>query len=532
MVLYLSYYRNITFALVASSIGVAMQLGITAAIDNKNGGAAASSAMQSGSGNQTIAEYNASNGGSLLFGGNINTTHNTNIDSAASIQSQNINQASQTNESASYESKHETIGPDWNQLMTDAAINGVVGGVTVAAGPLISAGVGKLANFATTTLNNAGLSSVVNVLKTAGNLIDDVVTKIDDVAGSLSNSTGFNKVMEFGDDIAKSVTDKIDDTLGTGVKNVDNATTNALANADDVAKNADKTSYKITKNIDPDQLTKSDIDKLTKVQKMDTMDNLANKIAENDGILTKHDIMIRDEIYLKTDLTPEYRAYQQKMNDIFINKIDNNPAIQNGLENWDSLSVAQKENLLNDIQKIQLDTYGIKKEYGLYFEDELGDSLGMYSNEVGATKVGKIELNSNFLNNRDEILDTLIHETTHMINDYMTMNPNKFPKSIQNQIKIFDKANGLGNMSPDTNYAAYLANPTERDAWNIGGKFKEYVQNIPENHRFVAQESYIKPAQNIDRYTNFIDIQDSGYTNLSDLSATNIENNEFINLPR
>jgi hypothetical protein len=98
------------------------QTGITAAIDNKNGGAAASQAIQSGSANETIEQYNSNNGGSLLFGGNINTTHNANIDSATNIQSQNINQASQTNESALYESKHETIGPDYNKLMTDAAI--------------------------------------------------------------------------------------------------------------------------------------------------------------------------------------------------------------------------------------------------------------------------------------------------------------------------------------------------------------------------------------------------------------------------
>ena len=167
-------------AVIASSVGVGLQVGITVAIDAKNGGAAATQAMQSGSGNQTIAEYNASNGGSLLFGGNINTTHNTNIDSATSIQSQNINQASQTNESASYESKHETIGPDWNQLMTDAAINGVVGGVTVAAGPLIESGISQLSSF---------VSKSFGFTDDAAELAATTMTKDEIVQAGMNNIT-------------------------------------------------------------------------------------------------------------------------------------------------------------------------------------------------------------------------------------------------------------------------------------------------------------------------------------------------------
>jgi len=263
---------------VAGAVGVGLQLGITAAIDHKNGGAAASSAMQSGSGNQTIAEYNASNGGSLLFGGNINTTHNTNIDSAASIQSQNINQASQTNESASYESKHETIGPDWNQLMTDAAINGVVGGVTVAAGPLISAGIGKAANFITTGLNNMGLSSVVDGLavatRTVGNFVDDV----DDMTNSLSKS--------------------VDDLLGTGAKSASKAGSTLVNGVDDLGKNASKVDDVVNvgnkaddaiKNSDELAQVNKTADNIIATNKADDVTSNANKLDDTANNASKAD---------------------------------------------------------------------------------------------------------------------------------------------------------------------------------------------------------------------------------------------------
>ena len=210
----LSIGSAVVGAVIASSVGVAMQLGITAAIDHKNGGAAATADMQSGFSDSTTKQYQALVGNSLLFGGNFDINNNDyTIDDATQISSANMNQTAQTNESVFFEQKHETIGPDWNQLMTDAAINGVVSGITVAAGPLISAGVGKLANIATTTLNNNGLSSVVNGLKTASNLIDDVVTKIDDFTGSLSKTTGFNKITNVIDDISNSAISKINNSF-------------------------------------------------------------------------------------------------------------------------------------------------------------------------------------------------------------------------------------------------------------------------------------------------------------------------------
>ncbi len=108
MILHLSYYRNITFALVIiSAVGVALQLGITAAIDANNGGAAATQAMQSGHMDSTTKQYQALVGNSLLFGGNVNTGSNSSIDSATSIQSNNINQTADNKESASYKEEHK-----------------------------------------------------------------------------------------------------------------------------------------------------------------------------------------------------------------------------------------------------------------------------------------------------------------------------------------------------------------------------------------------------------------------------------------
>ncbi len=278
-------------AVIASSVGVGLQVGITVAIDAKNGGAAASSAMQSGSGNQTIAEYNASNGGSLLFGGNINTTHNTNIDSAASIQSQNINQASQTNESASYKEEHNDINPDWNQLMTDAAINGVVSGVTVAAGPLISAGIGKAANFITTGLNNMGLSSVVDGLavatRTVGNFVDDV-----------ANLSGISKITGMLDDMTNSLSKSVDDLLGTGAKSASKAGSTLVNGVDDLGKNASKVDDVVNvgnkaddaiKNSDELAQVNKTADNIIATNKADDVTSNANKLDDTANNASKAD---------------------------------------------------------------------------------------------------------------------------------------------------------------------------------------------------------------------------------------------------
>jgi len=194
MVLYLSYYRNITFALVASSIGVAMQLGITAAIDHKNGGAAATQAMQSGYSDSTAKQYQATVGNSLLFGGQINNNNNSKIDDATQISSANMNQTGNNQESAFFEEKHENIGPDWNQLMTDAAINGVVSCVTVATAPALGGIAGKLE--ALITKLPGGATFMIRLGKTAA--------YVDDFA----NFTGINKALNTLDDLSTQLANK------------------------------------------------------------------------------------------------------------------------------------------------------------------------------------------------------------------------------------------------------------------------------------------------------------------------------------
>ena len=130
-----------------AALGVVTGIGIDAAIDAKNGGASATKDMQSGSGNETIAQYNSNNGGSLLFSGNVNIGNSNNIDVATDISSSNLNQTAQINESVFYRQTSTKIDPNWNNLMTNAAITGVISGVTVA-------GTSPFLNF---TKNTTGL---------------------------------------------------------------------------------------------------------------------------------------------------------------------------------------------------------------------------------------------------------------------------------------------------------------------------------------------------------------------------------------
>jgi len=249
MVLYLSYYRNITFALVASSIGVAMQLGITAAIDHKNGGAAATQAMQSGYSDSTTKQYQATVGNSLLFGGQINDNNNSKIDDATQISSTNMNQTGNNQESAFFEEKHENIDPDWNQLMTDAAINGVVGGVTVAAGPLIESGISKLSSF---------VSKSFGFTDDAAELAATTMTKDEIVQAGMNNITAekhiakaINNLSSTPEKALNSVDNTVDilgelgkkalpDPINSMSKIVDNAVPDMTlgSNIKDLAKNA------------------------------------------------------------------------------------------------------------------------------------------------------------------------------------------------------------------------------------------------------------------------------------------------------
>ncbi len=121
---------------VVSVIGVTAGIGIDAAIDANNGGYAGGADMQSGYMDSTTKQYSNLVGNSLLFGGdvNINSTTPAVIHKATQIDANNINQTANTSESALYQHTHSDITPDWNSLMTTAAITGVISGVTVAGG--------------------------------------------------------------------------------------------------------------------------------------------------------------------------------------------------------------------------------------------------------------------------------------------------------------------------------------------------------------------------------------------------------------
>ncbi len=212
--------------------GVGIQMGITAAIDSKNGGAAATQAMQSGHMDSTTKQYQAMVGSSLLFGGGVNTSSSNNsIDSATYISSSNLNQTADNQESALFKEEHKTIGPDWNQLMTDAAINGVVAGTTVVASDfltwytkfkptwavaegdavnkpsaeLISDNPGKWANpnVINPHVPNVGLGNYVNNLAQVGNTIKAAETIAHEgswlLKGLAKGIPGFNYMSVFHD---------------------------------------------------------------------------------------------------------------------------------------------------------------------------------------------------------------------------------------------------------------------------------------------------------------------------------------------
>ena len=130
---------------VVSVIGVTAGIGIDAAIDANNGGYAGGADMQSGYMDSTTKQYSNLVGNSLLFGGdvNINSTTPAVIHKATQIDANNINQTANTSESALYQHTHSDITPDWNSLMTTAAITGVISGVTVAGGDAFLAWAGK-----------------------------------------------------------------------------------------------------------------------------------------------------------------------------------------------------------------------------------------------------------------------------------------------------------------------------------------------------------------------------------------------------
>ena len=196
-----------------------------------------------------------------------------------------------TDSTASYKEEHKTVDADWNKLMMDAGINGVVSGLTVAAGPLISAGIGKAANFITTGLNNMGLSSVVDGLavatRTVGNFVDDV-----------ANLSGISKITGMLDDMTNSLSKSVDDLLGTGAKSASKAGSTLVNGVDDLGKNASKVDDVVNvgnkaddaiKNSDELAQVNKTADNIIATNKADDVTSNANKLDDTANNASKAD---------------------------------------------------------------------------------------------------------------------------------------------------------------------------------------------------------------------------------------------------
>ncbi len=240
--------------------------------------------------------------------------------------------------------------------MMDAAINGVVSGVTVAAGPLIEVGIGKAADFITTGLNNMGLSSVVDGLsvaaRTAGNAIDDV-----------ANLSGISKITGALDDVTNSAAKSIDDVLGTGAKSGSKAGGALVGGADDLSKGTGKVDdIEIQGLKSKAREAGFDIDSHTPKELLNKLDEYSNK-----SILSAGEKDIKNGIFATLKESPEYTTFATNSIKEQSLKMINDKEVVNAIDNWSSISTVEKKAALQKISDIQSEFNNIPKKDLQYY---------------------------------------------------------------------------------------------------------------------------------------------------------------------
>ena len=195
-------------------------------------------------------------------------------------------------------------------------------------------------------------------------------------------------------------------------------------------------------------------------------------------------------LYKAMELDPKFKEADKKVRDKYQAELQKDTALQSAVKDWNAkkdgkpvVDVKTKLQMLKKILAVQCKAYGIPVPELVLITDQNLIKAGVAGAFDSAT--GRMMLNPDIIDNRMEVINTIIHENTHNFQNELVKRfvAGKIPKTdpMYEQAKTFatvkhkDAYIGLipkpgsttGELIPE-DFDAYKRQPSEMQAWEAG----------------------------------------------------------------
>ena len=194
---------------------------------------------------------------------------------------------------------------------------------------------------------------------------------------------------------------------------------------------------------------------------------------------------MHEAMFKAMQLDEEFKKADKKVRDKYQQELQGDKELKEAVTNWNRkdakgnplVDLETKQKMLQKVLETQSKAYGIDVPEIEWYAGKAGDFGGFSANTT------RISLNTRYINNAEEMINTIIHENTHNYQDELVKQfvAGKIKKDDPRyeQAKTFAVTHHWDAYeNGDIDGAAYKAQPEEMHAWDAGDtEAKEPVQS-------------------------------------------------------
>jgi len=221
------------------------------------------------------------------------------------------------------------------------------------------------------------------------------------------------------------------------------------------------------------QLLVVELKKLPLSKQTDLLAALHGPSTELDG----EGRLMQMAMYKAMTLDQAFKQEDQKKRDAYREVLADDTDIQDAVDDWNSVGVSgqpkvsreSKQKVFEKVLQVQSEAYDIPVP-GIRWYDGANGDFGGFN-----TTSGIISLNTLYLDNAEEMINTILHENTHNYQDQLAKR--YFAGDIQKTDPIYEQAKAFAlthhmdaYVDNDESPAVYKIQPEEMHAWDAGDK--------------------------------------------------------------
>ena len=233
--------------------------------------------------------------------------------------------------------------------------------------------------------------------------------------------------------------------------------------------------------LERDNIARKEINGMTdsEVAKLSNEKKIAYLRALQSGYMSDADKAAQRKIYRNMPLEKDFKKFDDQKRNELVKKLKSDKIVQNAQKNWSKLTEKEKLAAMQQVVKLQADTYGFSKTPEVKLYDKAPKN-GMISN--GTYKGSKIHLNKNkdskFGTSFEKAVNVVTHEAAHHYQHELAekFEKGKIPKSdpAYEQAKLF-AINNESYVPSKEEFNTYQKQPLENHANRTGSKIEKSI---------------------------------------------------------